>query len=61
MTIGHWAKPINALYLTPISGSLNKLSEILKGEYKEWAAVILRSIDTAKVSAALGDAAWSGQ
>ena len=41
-------KPINALYLTPVSGSLNKLSEILKGEYKEWAAVILRSIDTQK-------------
>ena len=41
-------KPINALYLTPVSGSLNKLSEILTGEYKEWAAVILRSIDTQK-------------
>ena len=30
-------KPINALYLTPVSGSRNKLSDILKGEYKEWA------------------------
>jgi hypothetical protein len=41
-------KPINALYLTPVSGSLNKLSDILRGEYKEWAAVILRSIDAQK-------------
>jgi hypothetical protein len=26
---------INALYLTPISGSGNMLSDILKGEYKD--------------------------
>jgi hypothetical protein len=41
-------KPVNALYLTPVSGSQLVLNEILKGEYKEWAAVILRSIDTQK-------------
>jgi hypothetical protein len=41
-------KPVNALYLTPVSGSQNLLKDILTGEYKEWAAVILRSIDTAK-------------
>jgi hypothetical protein len=35
--------PVNGLYLTPISGSQNKLNDILKGEYKDWAAVILRS------------------
>ena len=40
--------PINGLYLTPISGSQNKLSDILKGEYKDWAGVILRSIDLQK-------------
>ena len=40
--------PINGLYLTPISGSQNTLGDILKGEYKDWAAVILRSIDIKK-------------
>ena len=40
--------PINGLYLTPISGSQNTLSDIMKGEYKDWAAVILRSIDVQK-------------
>ena len=45
---GIFGAPVNGLYLTPVSGSLNKLSEILTGEYKEWAAVILRSIDTQK-------------
>ncbi|CAN5475298.1 hypothetical protein BH20VER3_BH20VER3_21770 [soil metagenome] len=40
--------PINGLYLTPISGSQNQLRDILKGEYKDWAAVILRSVDLQK-------------
>jgi dolichyl-phosphate-mannose-protein mannosyltransferase len=40
--------PINALYLTPVSGSQNTLGDILKGEYQNWAAVILRSIDMSK-------------
>ncbi len=40
--------PINGLYLTPVSGSLNTLSDIMKGEYKDWAVVILRSIDVQK-------------
>lgn len=39
---------INAIYLTPISGSGNTLRDILKGEYKDWAPVILRSIDLQK-------------
>jgi hypothetical protein len=39
---------INALYLTPISGSQNTLKDILKGEYKDWATVILRSVDLKK-------------
>ena len=37
--------PVNGLYLTPISGSQNKLADILKGEYRDWAGVILRSVD----------------
>ncbi len=37
--------PINGLYLTPESGSQDKLGDILKGEYKEWAPVILRSVN----------------
>ena len=40
--------PVNGLYLTPISGSQNKLADILKGEYRDWAAVILRSVDVNK-------------
>ncbi|MGI8957964.1 MAG: ArnT family glycosyltransferase [Chthoniobacterales bacterium] len=37
--------PVDALYLTPISGGQNKLSDITKGEYKDWAKVVLRSVD----------------
>ncbi len=37
--------PINGLYLTPISGSQNTLGDIMKGEYGEWAMVILRSVN----------------
>ena len=37
--------PVTGLYLTPISGSQNKLADILKGEYRDWAGVILRSVD----------------
>lgn len=40
--------PINAIYLTPISGSQNTLRDILKGEYKDWATVIMRSVDLKK-------------
>ena len=40
--------PINGMYLTPISGGQNKLHDILKGEYKDWAAVVLRSVDLQK-------------
>jgi hypothetical protein len=35
--------PVNGLYLTPISGTDNKLRDIVRGEYKNWAAVIQRS------------------
>lgn len=41
-------RPINGLYLTPISGSASTLGEITKGEYKDWGPVILRSIDPGK-------------
>jgi hypothetical protein len=34
--------PINGLYLTPVSGSLNSLGDILNGDYAEWAPLILR-------------------
>jgi 4-amino-4-deoxy-L-arabinose transferase-like glycosyltransferase len=37
--------PINGLYLTPESGSEDKLGDILKGEYQDWAPVILRGIN----------------
>ncbi len=35
--------PVNGLYLTPISGTDNKLRDIIKGEYKDWALVIQRN------------------
>jgi hypothetical protein len=35
--------PINGLYLTPISGTQNKLGDILTGEYRDWSPIILRS------------------
>ncbi|MEO5720675.1 MAG: glycosyltransferase family 39 protein [Chthoniobacterales bacterium] len=45
---GVFGAPLNGLYLTPISGSQNTLSDILKGEYRDWAPMILRSVDLAK-------------
>ncbi len=41
-------EPINGLYITPISGSDNRLRDITQGEYKDWGPVILRSIDPSK-------------
>jgi len=40
--------PVNGLYLTPISGSQDKLADILKGEYKDWAPIILRNTSLEK-------------
>ena len=37
--------PVYGLYLTPISGSENKLGDITKGEYNGWAGVISRSVN----------------
>lgn len=45
---GIFGAPVNGLYLTPVSGSSNTLADILKGEYRDWAAVILRSVDLQK-------------
>ncbi|MFL6567783.1 MAG: glycosyltransferase family 39 protein [Chthoniobacterales bacterium] len=42
------AAPLNGLYLTPVSGSEDKLGDILKGEYRDWAPLILRSVDIQK-------------
>ena len=35
--------PVNAVYLTPVSGTDNKLRDIVRGEYKDWAPVIQRT------------------
>jgi hypothetical protein len=35
--------PVNSIYLTPISGTENKFRDIVKGEYKDWSAVIQRT------------------
>ncbi len=37
--------PINGLYLTPVSGNQPFLSQIAKGEYREWASFIMRTAD----------------
>ena len=34
--------PLKGLYLTPISGSENKLGDLLSGEYREWTPYIVR-------------------
>lgn len=36
--------PIDAVYLTPVSGTDNTYREILKGEYRDWAPVIERTV-----------------
>lgn len=45
---GIFGAPVNGLYLTPVSGSQNTLEDILKGEYRDWSAMILRSVDLSK-------------
>ena len=35
--------PINALYLTPISGAQNKFHDIIKGDYQDWATIIQKN------------------
>lgn len=35
--------PVHGLYLTPISGTDNKFRDIVKGEYRDWSALIQRT------------------
>ncbi len=37
--------PIGGLYLTPVSGNRPFISQIAKGEYREWASFIMRTAD----------------
>jgi hypothetical protein len=46
---GNLGGPIAALYLTPISGMDNKLRDIKKGDYREWAAVIEQTPELGKL------------
>ena len=41
--------PVNNLYLTGISGSQNKLGDIVRGEYQEWAPLIQRTSSIEKL------------
>jgi 4-amino-4-deoxy-L-arabinose transferase-like glycosyltransferase len=41
--------PIDGIYLTPISGADNELRDIVRGEYKDWAQIILRTADVQKL------------
>ena len=40
--------PINGLYLTPVSGTENTYRDIVKGEYRDWAPAIQRTLDLEK-------------
>jgi hypothetical protein len=40
--------PVNGLYLTPVSGNRPFLSQIAKGEYREWASFIMRTADLSR-------------
>ena len=40
--------PVNGLYLTPVSGNRPWLSQIAKGEYREWATFIMRTAELAR-------------
>jgi len=40
--------PVNAVYLTPISGTDNTLRDIVRGEYRDWAALIQRTPELEK-------------
>jgi hypothetical protein len=37
---------IVGLYLTPVTGNQPFISEVMKGEYKEWAPFIMRNVNT---------------
>ena len=39
--------PLVALYLTPITGDSRFISDVAKGEYKEWSPLILRNVGIA--------------
>ena len=40
--------PLNGLYLTPVSGNRPFLSQVAKGEYREWASFIMRTADLSR-------------
>lgn len=40
--------PVSGLYLTPVSGNQPFISQIAKGEYKEWASFIMRTADLSR-------------
>jgi len=42
---GSLGGPVNGIYLTPVSGTENKMGDIIKGEYREWARFILHNVD----------------
>ena len=42
---GSLGGPVNGIYLTPVSGIENKMGDIIKGEYREWARFILHNVD----------------
>ena len=37
--------PLNGIYLTPVSGTENKMGDVVKGEHREWARFILHNVN----------------
>jgi hypothetical protein len=36
---------LNGIYLTPVSGTENKMGDVVKGEHREWARFILHNVN----------------
>jgi hypothetical protein len=37
--------PLSGIYLTPVSGTENKMGDVVKGEHREWAGFILHNVN----------------
>jgi hypothetical protein len=37
--------PVSGIYLTPVSGTENKMGDVVKGEHREWARFILHNVN----------------
>ena len=42
---GTFGGPLNGIYLTPVSGTENKMGNVIKGEHREWARFVLHNVN----------------